>query len=396
MLNPRLEVQTELARTIHDRAQARWGEGSAPVMVGRDPKFTAVLDRLARFAGSDSPVLITGETGTGKELFARALYLLSRCEGGPYHSVNCAQYHDGQLVASELFGHKKGSFTGAVTDHVGLFEAAQGGMVFLDEVTELSSPAQAMLLRALSEGEIVPVGETRPRRVRVRVVAATSGDVPALVQSGRFRVDLYYRLRGLHVQVPPVRERGRDWELIRDYYLRRLGASGAHEKRFSREADEILSHYGWPGNVRELKSLVETGFCLCEGELIEPGHFIDSLEQAARLGQLRKVPLCDVETECYERMLSEHVSFWEVVHRPYMDRELSRTQVRTVVTRGLAASHGSYKRLLTLFGIAEGDYLRFMDFLRHHRLKPEDPFPSAAGSSRKIEGTNPDQSRSMP
>jgi transcriptional regulator with GAF, ATPase, and Fis domain len=258
-----------------------------------------------------------------------------------------------------------------VSDHVGLFEAAQGGMVFLDEVTELSPAPQAMLLRALSEGEIVPVGETRPRRVHVRVVAATSGDVPMLVQTGRFRTDLYYRLRGLHLQVPPVRERGRDWELIRDYYLGRLAATRAREKQFSREANAILSRYGWPGNVRELKALVETGFCLSDGEVIEPGHFIDSLEEAARLGQLRKVALLDVESQCYDRMLQDHASFWDVVHRPYMDRELSRTQVRTIVTRGLAASHGSYKRLLTMFGIVEGDYLRFMDFLRHHRLKPE-------------------------
>ena len=369
MLNALAEVQTELARTIHARAQKRWGE--APVLVGTHPKFAAVLERLARFAESDSAVLITGETGTGKELFARALYLLSRRDGAAFHSVNCAQYHDGQLVASELFGHKKGSFTGAMTDHVGLFEAAQGGMIFLDEVTELSAPAQAMLLRALGEGEIVPVGETRPRRVHVRVVAAAGADIPTLVQAGRFRADLYYRLRGLHLQVPPVRERGRDWELIRDYYLHRLGGTHDREKQFSSESDDILRRYDWPGNVREIKSLVETGYCLSDNEVIEPRHFLDSLEQAARLGQLRKVPLCDIETRCYEQMVEEQGCFWDVVHRPYMDRELSRAQVRDIVARGLAGSQGSYKRVLALFGMPDEDYLRFMDFLRHHRLKPE-------------------------
>jgi DNA-binding NtrC family response regulator len=369
MLNAWPEVQTELARTIHSRAQKRWGE--AMVMVGTHPKFTAVLERLARFADSESAVLITGETGTGKELFARALYLLSRRDGAAFHSVNCAQYHDGQLVASELFGHKKGSFTGAMTDHVGLFEAAQGGMVFLDEVTELSAPAQAMLLRALGEGEIVPVGETRPRRVQVRVVAAGAGDIPALVQAGRFRADLYYRLRGLHLQVPPVRERGRDWELIRDYYLHRLGGVHACEKQFSTESDDILRRYDWPGNVREIKSLVETGYCLSDNGTIEPRHFLDALEEAARLGQLRKVPLCDPETRCFDQMIEERGCFWDVVHQPYMDRELSRTQVRNIVARGLDSSKGSYKKLLALFGIPESDYLRFMDFLRHHRLKPE-------------------------
>jgi DNA-binding NtrC family response regulator len=375
VLTMRTEAHTELAQTIHARARARWGDGVAPLMVGRHAKFTAVLDHLARFADSDSPVLITGETGTGKELFARALYLLSRVDGAPFHSVNCAQYHDGQLVASELFGHKKGSFTGAAADHVGLFEAAQGGMVFLDEVTELSPPAQAMLLRALSEGEIVPVGETRARRVKVRVVAATGSDLPALIHSGRLRADLYYRLRGLHLKVPPVRERGDDWELIREYYLDRLRTTRSRPKHFSAESIDVLRSYRWPGNVRELKSLVETGFHLSDGEIIEPRHFLDSLEEAARLEQIHKVPLLslDVESQCYERMTRGEGSFWQLVHGPYLKRELSRAQVRAIVARGLDATRGSYKQMLRLFGIADADYLRFMDFLRHHNLKPEGP-----------------------
>jgi DNA-binding NtrC family response regulator len=243
--------------------------------------------------------------------------------------------------------------------------------VFLDEVTELPPAAQAMLLRALSEGEIVPVGDTRPRRVQVRVVAATNGDVPALVQSGRFRMDLYYRLRGLHLRVPPVRERGRDWELIRDHYLRRLGIASRSEKRFSHESLDVLSRYSWPGNVRELRSLVEASYHLSDGSVIEPRHFIDSLEEAARLTQLRKVPLCEADTDCYERMVEQQASFWDVVYRPYMDRDLNRAQVRTIIARGLSASRGSYKRLLAIFGMPEDDYLRFMDFLRHNRLKPE-------------------------
>jgi transcriptional regulator with PAS, ATPase and Fis domain len=364
---------TEVAAAICARANERW-KGVPPLaIVGSHPKFTMVLERLTRLAESDSPVLITGETGTGKELFARGLYLLSIRNTRPFLRVNCAQYHDTQLLASELFGHKKGSFTGALTDQTGLFEAAHHGMIFLDEVTELSLPAQAMLLRVLSEGEIVPVGETAPRIVNVRVVAATSNDVAALVERGEFRRDLYYRLRGGQLRIPPVRERGRDWEIICEYYLGRLIESRRRDKRFSPEAIEVLSAYDWPGNVRELKALVDSGYYLSDGALIEPRHLLESLEHAARLDQLARVPALDSEGQCYERMTTGGQDFWEVIHRPYLDRELSRAQVRSILARGLEVSRGSYKSLLPLFGIAHGDYPRFMDFLRHHDLKPPKP-----------------------
>src|SRR5687767_4572830 len=168
-----IEPDLPLARLVAGRAVDRWqGEQSATI-VGRHATVAAALDRAARFARCDSPVLITGETGTGKELFARAVYLLSARIKGPLVTVNCAQYQEGQIIASELFGHKRGSFTGAAADHRGIFESTQEGVVFLDEVGELSASAQAMLLRLLSEGEIVPVGESRARRVNVRTVMAT-------------------------------------------------------------------------------------------------------------------------------------------------------------------------------------------------------------------------------
>jgi DNA-binding NtrC family response regulator len=229
--------------------------------------------------------------------------------------------------------------------------------LFLDEVAELSLPAQALLLRALGEGEVVRVGDTRPRRVDVRVVAATSADLHQLVQTGRFRRDLYFRLRALHVRVPALRERGADWELIREYYLRALASDREAHKRFSHEALEVLSRYDWPGNVR--------------GELIEPCHFLEALEEVARLDQMRQVPLIDVETQCWERLTSGAADFWEVVHGPYLARELSRAQVRGLIARGLAVTRGSFKRLVGLFGLPAQDYMRFMAFLRHHNLKPD-------------------------
>jgi transcriptional regulator with GAF, ATPase, and Fis domain len=363
-------LQIAAAKLIRERSLERWGEKRPTVIIGQHPALADALERVVRFAGADGPVLITGETGTGKELFARAIYLLSRRNGTPFVCINCAQYQEGQIIASELFGHRKGSFTGALAEHRGVFEAGDGGIVFLDEVGELSLQTQAMLLRVLGEGEVVRVGETQSRKVDVRVVAATSRDLRALVEAGRFRSDLFYRLRGLQLRIPPVRERGDDWQLIVEYYLEQLGAARLRRKSFSRAALALLGNYAWPGNVREVKAVVDTGFHLSDGELIEAAHFAESLEEIARCGELARVPLLETPGR-YEIMARGEASFWEVVHRPYLNRELSRAEARDIVAQGLGESRGSYKRLLTIFGIDAADYLRFMDFLRHHRLKPE-------------------------
>jgi transcriptional regulator with GAF, ATPase, and Fis domain len=366
------ERQTELGYRVHQQSVERWGEQQAVVVIGTHAALAGALERLARFAGADGPVLITGETGTGKELFARALYLWSRRCGAPYLSVNCAQYQEGQLIASELFGHRRGSFTGAIADHRGVFEAASGGVVFLDEVGELSLQAQAMLLRLLSEGEILPVGETRARRVDVRVVAATNRDLRAMVDAGRFRADLYFRLRYLHLTIPPVRARGGDWELILDHYLSHASHAHALRKEFSPEARATLATYTWPGNVREVKALVDLGFHSSAGQTIHPADFIEALETLARDEQLSRVlGATDDVAERYARMSEGGEAFWEVVYRPYMDRNLCRKTVREIVALGLRQTRGSYRRLLALFGVADRDYLKFMDFLRHQQLKPE-------------------------
>jgi transcriptional regulator with GAF, ATPase, and Fis domain len=364
-------LQAPLARLIRERSIECWGDKRSTVIVGRHPVLQATLERVARFAEADGPVLITGETGTGKELFARAIYLLSRRKGTPFVCINCAQYQEGQIVASELFGHRKGSFTGALAEHRGVFEAGDSGIVFLDEVGELSLQTQAMLLRVLGEGELVRVGETHSRRVDVRVVAATSRDLKALVESGHFRPDLFYRLRGLHLKIPPVRERGDDWQLIAHYYLEQLALARSRRKAFSTDALAVLGGYDWPGNVREVKAVVDTGFHMSDGELIEATDFAESLENAARCDELSRVPLIEASSSRYERMTRGEATFWEAVHRPYLNRELSRAEAREIVARGLGASRGSYKRMLALFGVDAADYLRFMDFLRHHRLKPE-------------------------
>jgi transcriptional regulator with GAF, ATPase, and Fis domain len=359
-----------VARTVWARSLERWGVARATGIVGRHPRLAATLERAASIARSESPVLITGETGTGKELFTRALYLLSSRSESPFLSINCAQYQEGQIIASELFGHKRGSFTGAVADHRGLFEAANGGMVFLDEVAELSLSAQAMLLRLLSEGEIVPVGETRPRRLDVRTVVATNRNLREMVASGRFRADLYYRLRCLHLTLPPVRDRGDDWEIIADHYLDGLSTSARVRKRFSEEAMAMLSQHPWPGNVREIRGVADTGFHVCNGQVIAPEDFAGALDEPTTIEQSAAPPHRPTAAATFARLIAGEGTFWDLVHQPYLDRDLNRVQVREIISQGLAHSGGSYKRLLIAFGMAEQDYLRFMDFLRHHRLKP--------------------------
>ena len=375
--------ETDLARRVRLMSLERWGERRETVLVGQHESMLALLERVHRFAQASGPVLVTGETGTGKELFARAIYLLSARSRKPFFSVNCAQYTESQLIASELFGHKRGSFTGAFEEHRGVFAEADGGVVFLDEVGELTLPAQAMLLRVLSEGELVPVGDTRVRSVDVRVIAATNRDLRALVAQGRFREDLLFRLRYMQLHVPALRDRGTDWRLMLDHYVRRLNAGSGSEKRFSDHALDRLAGYPWPGNVRELRAIVETSHSLCNGTgVIEPSTFEEQLDPPpcgaydlhsapASASAVHAPAAAGTAVRLVERMVEGGGTFWDLVHEPFMDRELNRCQVRAVIEEGLRRSNWSYKRALQAFGIPQDDYLKFMDFLRHHRLKPE-------------------------
>lgn len=363
---------SDTAFRLQQLAQQHWIEKTALLLIGTDPAFIDALHMLKQFATLDKPVLITGETGVGKENFARSLYLLCQRRGRPFLSVNCAQYQDDNLIVSELFGHKKGSFTGAATDRKGLFEEADGGVLFLDEVGELSPKTQAMLLRVLGLGEIKSLGSARTRQIDVRVVAATNRNLEQLVKQGTFRKDLYYRLRYLRLRIPPLRERGQDWQLIANHYLNQLNRRAKEEKQFSEATLELLHSYPWPGNVREVQGVVDIGFCLSDGARIEPRVIRDALDWDDKAqGTPEQAPLKYIIEGCYQRMVKEGQTFWEVVHAPFLDRELNRAEVRAIICSGLQHTGGSYKRLLAPFRIEASDYLKFMDFLRHHRLKPE-------------------------
>ncbi len=352
-----------LARTVCRLSRRVWGDHQAVCLVGRSPALTHLLEKIAKVAPFSEPVLLLGESGTGKELLAKALYLLSPRRVGPFIPVNCPQFEDANLTVSELFGHKKGSFTGAIADRKGAFELATGGVIFLDEVADLHLSAQVMLLRTLASGEFQALGDSKVRRSDVRVVAATNRPLESLRLGDRFREDLYFRLRYFRLQVPPLRERGDDWLDLVAFTLHCLATKHGVEKVLSPKAMDVLSRHRWPGNVRELISVVTMGYAMAEGRTIEPEHFIELLGEDP-------APRRRVEDELV-RQLVEKGDFWHLVHDAFLNRDLNRAQVQHIIRWGLAHSGNSYKRLLQLFHLREADYQRFMDFLRHHRLKPQ-------------------------
>jgi two-component system, NtrC family, response regulator HydG len=241
-------------------------------LVGTSPAMRELTSRLLRVAQSDATVLIQGESGTGKELVARSLHTHSRRKSRPFVPVNCAAISE-TLLESELFGHAKGAFTGAVKARRGLFEEADGGTLFIDEVTETSPAFQSKLLRTLQEGEVRRVGESTSVRVDVRIVAATNRDIELEVREKRFRQDLYYRLNVVTLRVPPLRERLEDVPDLARHFLERANARSPRPKRLSDAAVAHLMNYSFPGNVRELENLVEQAAALSEGSELLPEDF---------------------------------------------------------------------------------------------------------------------------
>jgi two-component system, NtrC family, response regulator len=351
---------------MREMSLQHWGQERVIELIGRSPAFSDFLKQLEKVGPFREAVLITGESGVGKEQIAQAVHLLGQRTAKPYVTVNCPQFQEGNLTVSELFGHKKGSFTGAVGDHAGAFEQADGGTIFLDEVADLHPTAQAMLLRALAMGEFKPLGATRPRSADVRVVAATNRPLNQMMQSGEFRHDLFFRLRHFHLDVPSLRARGEDWRLILEYVLRRLGQKYGVAKRLSTASDKLLSAYPWPGNVRQLIGVVTTGYAMSESTLIEPQDFATQLEGYDNPHTSKEAPAVDL----FQELVSSGGNFWDVIYRAFMERDLNRAQLRAFVKNGLRAAEGNYRRLLELLRLPESDYQRFMDFLRHHDLKP--------------------------
>jgi len=265
--------QLKSENTALKREIRRRDTNGATRPVGKNRSFLDILRLAETVAPTDSTVLITGESGTGKEVIAKYIHRLSERESGPFVSINCGALPE-NLLESELFGHVKGSFTGAIRDKHGLMAAARGGTFFLDEVAEMSPALQVKLLRALQEREVVPVGATEPVRIDVRIVAATNRDLEKEIRSGGFRSDLYYRLNVITLHIPPLRERMDDIPLLAEFFLGKLnaarGQANGNARRLSDAGLATLQRYDWPGNVRELENALERAAILSPTEEIAP------------------------------------------------------------------------------------------------------------------------------
>ena len=315
-------------------------QATLPGLVTRDPALAPVLELLRRAAPSSLPVTILGESGTGKEVAARALHELSDRSGGPFVPLNCGAISR-ELAEAELFGHEKGAFTGAITSAPGAFGAADGGTLFLDEIADLPSRLQVTLLRALEAGEVKPVGAPKPRCIDVRVVCATHQDLRLRVREGAFREDLFYRLRGVTVELPPLRARPRDILPLAEHFL-------PPDRSFAPDARALLLAHPWPGNVRELRHVVQLASLLSEAQVIRAYalRFDDSPPRAwaPRVCEPGATAPAESTVELRGRTLYE---------------------LEELAIRAALARHGGNRRAISAeLGIARSSLLRKLDALR--------------------------------
>ena len=343
----------------------------AAQLIGNSPALTELREELRRVERTEARVLITGESGSGKEVVARQLHARSVRASKPFVAVNCAGLPE-TLLESELFGHVKGSFTGAYRDKPGKLEVADGGIIFLDEVGEMSLRMQGLLLRFLETGELQKVGADRTdTRVDVRTITATNRNLRDLVEQGQFREDLFYRLNVIHLVVPPVRERREDIPELAKHFLAQLGMPKRDVAReFSPEALALLVAYDWPGNVRELQNMIERIITRAQGEVV----VVEDLPHEVRARMPGTPPVRErrrtIADHLYERITNEHQSFWTTVYPLFIQREITRNSVREIVRRGLADSHGNYKIVARKFNMEPGDYKKLLNFLRKHNCQP--------------------------
>jgi transcriptional regulator with GAF, ATPase, and Fis domain len=317
----------------------------------------------ARVAAGDAKVFISGESGVGKDLIAQYIHARSPRAGRPFVAVNCAAFTE-SLLETELFGHARGSFTGAYRDKPGRLEQAHRGTIFLDEVGEMSLKMQADLLRFLENGELQRVGDTGPGvRVNVRVIAATNRDLAERVVSGHFRKDLLYRIKVVHLHIPPLREHREDIRVLIGRAIARTG----RPIHLQPEALKALERYAWPGNVRELQNVIEQVTWTTDSTEVSFSDLPEHIRTASIPGvhpkSERRRQFAD---EMYAALVARQYTFWDHIHALFLSRDMTRQDLRQLLARGLTTTRGNYHALLKLFGMPETDYKRLMNFLAAH------------------------------
>jgi len=349
-------------------------------ILGDTPAVVALRENIAFAARSDAKVLISGESGVGKELVSRLVHSQSRRAAWPLVTVNCAAIAE-TLLESELFGHARGSFTGAYRDRVGLLERAHRGSVFMDEVGETSPRMQGLLLRFLETGEIQPVGSDKIQtRVDVRVIAATNRVLIDRVAAGEFREDLYYRLNVIHLPVPPLRDRRDDVPVMLEHFLRTFAAQYETDvPKLSQDAVDAFLQHDWPGNVRELKNVVERLVIARRSGMVERADI--PIDIKAAVSASATVPSASEAAgqadALFEEIVAQGQSFWSAAYAPFMSRDLTRQELRRLIAKGLEQTGGDYRALTKLFNMPEADAKRFVAMLRkYHCHVPPQSFRS--------------------
>ncbi|HEY7287465.1 MAG TPA: sigma-54 dependent transcriptional regulator [Vicinamibacterales bacterium] len=339
-------------------------------LVGTSPAMRDIETEIVCASRSTAKILITGESGVGKEVVARQIHQRSERSHSPLVTINCAGVPD-TLLESELFGHLRGAFTDAYRDKRGWLDQAHGGTIFMDEVGEMSLRMQALLLRFLETGEIQRVGSDRINsRVDVRVIAATNRDLMSRIADKSFREDLYYRLNVIHLAIPPLRERREDIEPLFTHFCRVYSQRHRVDNPvITSETLERLLAYRWPGNVRELKNVAERVVVRSRTGMVTPadlpreiGHHVVETPAAAEIVRGKRT-----SEILLERMLVGGESFWSVVYEPFMSRDLTRDDLRAIISAGLEQTRGNYKALVQSFNLEQSDYKRFLNFLRKYQ-----------------------------
>jgi transcriptional regulator with PAS, ATPase and Fis domain len=376
-----------------------------PTLVGHSTALRELKEEIARVADSDAKVLVTGESGTGKELVAREIHLQGARSNRPFVPVNCAGLTE-TLLESELFGYMKGSFTGAHRDRPGKLETADQGTIFLDEIGEMTPRMQGLLLRFLETGEVQKVGSDRiDRNVNVRVIAATNRNLAEMVGQGQFREDLFYRINVIHLSVPPLRARREDIPTLIEHFLTRFTARRPHNGNGNGQSNgngngngharlgqpngdgagngnrpnggrvitvspdvvSLLSEYNWPGNVRELENIIERLVVSGRNDTVTVADLpLEIRAQANAPPRAMRERRRTIADDLYRRIANDGESFWTVVYPLYMQREITKNNVREVVRRGLEDARGNYKIVARKFNLGADDYKRFLNFLRKH------------------------------